>query len=101
MRTERERLRLGRESMGSLPSAQYHLEVRAAQGHENSSIRATLEFVLLYGTETWTMSQFLDKRVNGCYSGVLRMALNIHWQQKMSNADVFGRIAIPSVIIAN
>ena len=73
--------------MRSLLSAQDHLEVMDAQGHENSSIGATVEFVLLHGTQTWTMSQSLIKHVNGCYSGMLRMALNINWQQKMSNTD--------------
>ena len=63
--------------------------------------RATVESVLLYGSETWTMSQSLVKRVNGCYSRMLRMALNINWQQKMSNTDVFGTIPMPSVMIAN
>ena len=63
--------------------------------------RATVESVLLYGSETWTMSQSLVKRVNGCYSRMLRMALNINWQQKMSNTDVFGTIPMPSVLIAN
>ena len=41
------------------------------------------------------------KRINGCYSRMLRMALNISWKQKMSNAEVFGSIPMPSVMIAN
>ena len=63
--------------------------------------RATVESVLLYGSETWTISQSLVKRINGCYSRMLRMALNIHWQQMISNVDLFGNIPKPSVMIAN
>jgi hypothetical protein len=36
------------------------------------------------------------KRINGCFiSRMLRMALNISWKQKMSNAEVFGSIPMP------
>ena len=47
---------------------------------------ATVESILLYGSETWTISQSLATRINGCYSRMLRMALNIHWSEKVSNA---------------
>ena len=63
--------------------------------------RATVESVLLYGSETWTISQSMAKHINGCYSRMLRMALNINWKQRISNADVFGSIPMPSVMIAS
>ena len=47
------------------------------------------------------MSQSLVKRINGCCGRMFKMALDINWQQKMSNADVFGSIPMPSVMIAN
>jgi hypothetical protein len=63
--------------------------------------RAT-EPVLLYGSETWTISQSdLVKCINGCYSRMLRMALNIHWKQIISNSDLFGNIPKPPVMIGN
>ena len=61
---------------------------------------ATVESILLYGSETWTISQSLAKRINGCYSRMLRMALNIHWSEKVSNTVVFGNLRKPSVKIA-
>ena len=61
---------------------------------------ATVESILLYGSETWTISQSLATRINGCYSRMLRMALNIHWSEKVSNAIVFGNLRKPSVKIA-
>ena len=61
-----------------------------------------MESVLLYGSEAWTISQSLvSGQVNGCYSRMLRMSLNIHWQQMISNVDLFGNIPKPSVMIAN
>ncbi|KAL5268072.1 hypothetical protein ACHWQZ_G004953 [Mnemiopsis leidyi] len=63
--------------------------------------RATVESVLLYGSETWTIGHSLEKRINGCYSRMLRMALNISWKERIRNVDVFGNITMPSVMIAN
>ena len=40
---------------------------------------ATVESILLYGSETWTVSQTLAKRIDGCYTRMLRMAL-IDWK---------------------
>ena len=36
---------------------------------------ATVESVLLYGSETWTMTKRLTKIVDGCYTRMLRMDL--------------------------
>ena len=35
---------------------------------------ATVESVLLYGAETWTMTRAMEKRLDGCYTRMLRMA---------------------------
>ena len=61
---------------------------------------ATVESILLYGSEIWTINQSLAKRINGCYSRMLRMALNIHWSERVSNTVVFGNLRKPSVKIA-
>ena len=39
---------------------------------------ALIESVLLYGAETWTMTKKLDKVLDGCYTRMLRMALNVN-----------------------
>ena len=63
--------------------------------------RATVESVLLYGSEAWTISQSMTKRINGCYTRMLRMALNIRWPQIINNSDLYGNIPKPSVMIAS
>ena len=57
--------------------------------------RATVESVLFYGSETWTISQSMSKRINGYYNRMLRMALNIKWSDRVSNVDVFDTIPKP------
>ena len=39
----------------------------------------TAKSVLLYGAETWTITNALQKKIDGCYIRILRMALNISW----------------------
>ena len=64
--------------------------------------RKPVESVYLYGWETWIIhGHSLEKNVNGCYSRLLRMALNISWKERIRNVDVFGNIPMPSVMIAN
>ena len=52
--------------------------------------QATVESILLYGSETWTMTASLLKRIDGCYTRMLRMALNVNWRQRLTNKVVYG-----------
>ena len=46
---------------------------------------ATVESLLLYGAETWTFTKALKKQLDGCYTRMLRMALNVSWKCHMTN----------------
>ena len=48
---------------------------------------ATVEYVLTYGSDTWTLSKSLEKQLDGCYTRMLRMALNI--KGKIRNEDLY------------
>ncbi|MCH2405858.1 MAG: hypothetical protein MK200_06655 [Nitrosopumilus sp.] len=61
----------------------------------NTKIRlfvATVESVLLYGSETWAITKRMEKSINGCYTRMLRMALNIPWQQHPTNEMLYGNL---------
>ena len=51
---------------------------------------ATVESVLLYGCETWTLTTSLLKKLNGTYTQILRMVLNIHCTTKIKNEIPYG-----------
>ena len=38
---------------------------------------STVESILLYGCETWTITKKIEKRIDGCYTRLLRTALGI------------------------
>ncbi|XP_071793280.1 uncharacterized protein [Asterias amurensis] len=54
--------------------------------------RACVESILLYGAETWTTTQKMNDRINGCYTQLLRRVLNIHWQDHTTNREVYGNL---------
>ena len=53
---------------------------------------ATVESVLLYGCETWTLTNSLLKKMDGTNTQILRMVLNIHWTNKIKNETLYGTI---------
>ena len=46
-----------------------------------------MEAVLVYGSETWTLSQQNEHRLNGCYTRMLKQALNIDPGTHITNVD--------------
>ena len=56
-----------------------------------SFFKATVESDLLHGGETWTLAPTLViKSLNGCYTRMLRVALNVFWQGHTSNEYLYG-----------
>ena len=50
---------------------------------------ASVESLLLYGSETWTLGQQSKHRLDGCYTRMLRQALNIDPATRMTNEDLY------------
>ena len=50
---------------------------------------STVESVLLYGSETWTLTKKLQKQIDGCYTRMLRMALNVTWKDHWTNIQLY------------
>ena len=50
---------------------------------------STVESVLLYGAETWTINKSMEKRLDGCYTRMLRMAYNVSWKDHMTNEELY------------
>jgi len=54
--------------------------------------QATVESILLYGSETWTMTKALVKKIDGCYTRMLRMVLNVNWSSHTTNRELYGSL---------
>ena len=55
-----------------------------------SFYQATVESVLLYGCESWTLKETLRKSLDGCYTRMLRVVLNINWNEHVTNEQLYG-----------
>ena len=53
------------------------------------TFKITVEPILLYGSETWTINVSLRKKIDGCYTRLLRMASNISWKEKLTNDKLY------------
>ena len=49
----------------------------------------SVETVLLYGSEAWTLTSSLEKQLDGCYTRLLRAALNVNWRDHMTNIELY------------
>ncbi|KAI8477689.1 Exportin-5 [Branchiostoma belcheri] len=50
---------------------------------------STVESVLLYGCEAWTVTPKLEKQLDGCYTRMLRRVHNVHWEQHLTNKELY------------
>ena len=51
--------------------------------------RSTVESILLYGAETWTMTKTMERELDGTYTCRLRHALYINWRQHVINESLY------------
>ena len=61
--------------------------------------RATVESVLLYGSECWTLTKRLEQKLDGCYTRMLMRVQNMNWRQHHTLSDIYGRLPKVSSIV--
>ena len=62
---------------------------------------STVESILLYGCESWSMTETQERSLNGTYTRMLRKALNIHWSAHVTNEKLYGKLPPVSNKIAS
>ena len=56
---------------------------------------ALIESILLYNAVTWTMNKTMRKQLDSAYNRLLRYALNVNWEDRVTNQSIFGDDIIP------
>jgi hypothetical protein len=51
--------------------------------------KACVESILLYNAVTWTLNTTLTKKLDGCYTNLLRYALGYKWSDKITNIILY------------
>ena len=63
--------------------------------------QATVESVLLYGSEIWTVTKKIGKALDGCYTRMFRAALDISWKLHITNRELYGDLPKITAKITN
>ena len=53
------------------------------------TFKATIEPILLYGSEFWTIDSTIRKQIYCCYTRLFRMTTNISWKDKVTNTQMY------------
>ena len=61
--------------------------------------RATIEPILLYGSETWTLPVRLEKRLDGCYTRLLMRVQNLSWKKHPTLKVIYGKLVPASSLV--
>ena len=51
-----------------------------------------VEFVLIYGSKTWTLTKSLEKIIDGTYTRLLRTVFNLSWSDHLTNRELYGNL---------
>ena len=61
--------------------------------------RVTIELMLLYCSETWTLSTKQQNMLDGCYTRLLRKFVNLSWKKHPTIATIYGDVPRVSTIV--
>ena len=61
--------------------------------------QTSVQSVMLYGAQTWTLTKTLNKKIDGTYTRMLRSALNIHWSNHPTKQQLYGKLPAVSTTI--
>ena len=64
-----------------------------------SIFKATVEPILLYGSETWTLSRKLERRLDGTYTRLLMRAQNLSWKRHPTKPQIYGNLPPVSSLV--
>jgi len=65
------------------------------------TFKTLIEPILLYGSETWTMSRKMERSIDGCYTNLLRRVQNLHWEDHPTLGVIYGSLPRISTVLTS
>ena len=62
------------------------------QSYGNQTWLAVVVLILLYGCTIWTLTKWLEKKLDGNYTRMLRAILNKSWRQHPTRHQLYGHL---------
>ena len=66
---------------------------------KRSFFQAAVVSILLYGCTTWTLTKWLEKKLDGNYARMLRAILNKSWWQHLTRHQLYGHLPLIMITI--
>ena len=61
--------------------------------------KASVETILLYGSDSWSLNVALSKKLDGSYIKMLRTIYNISWRDHITNKSLYGHLPRISTVV--
>ena len=61
--------------------------------------KASVETILLYGLESWTLNVARSKKLDGSYTKMLHAVCNISWRDHVTSKSLYGRLPRISIVV--
>ena len=61
--------------------------------------RSLVHPILVYGAETWTLTEALSKALDGTYTRLLRTCMGVHYSELRTNKSLYGDLPQLSVVL--
>ena len=62
-------------------------------------LKASVETILLYGSDSWSLNVALSKKFDGSYTKMLRTIYNISWRDHITNKSMYGHLPHISTVV--
>lgn len=65
------------------------------------TFKTLVEPILLYGSETWTMTKAMEKSIDGCYTNLLKRVQNLNWVDHPTLNEIYNGLPRISSILTS
>jgi hypothetical protein len=65
------------------------------------TFKALIEPILLYGSETWTMTRAMEKNIDGCYTNLLKRVQNLNWKDHPTLIQIYNGLPRISSVLSS
>ena len=65
------------------------------------TFKTLIEPILLYGSETWTMTRAMEKSIDGCYTNLLKKVQNLNWADHPTLNQIYNNLPRISRILTS
>ena len=65
------------------------------------TFKSLVEPILLYGSETWTMTKTMLKSLGGCYTNILKRIQNLDWRNHSTLQEIYKGLPRISTVLTS